>query len=406
MIEPGTRNMNSDTIVEYAKRLRVLVREHEKWRQSRTLNLLASENFASDTTRGFLSSDLSNRYTARDHFYRGTRYADEIETLAGEIARKLFKAKYADIRPLSGHTCLMILFMSFLKPTNKVITCPPKYGGYPGSSELGLGRLLSLRNINFPYDPQKMNIIPTDTKSLVSKENPEMIVFGSSFIPFPYDIKKSIPASFAGIKAYDGSHVLGLIAGDEFQDPLAEGCNVLVGSTHKSFFGPQGGLIVSNDESVYSVIEEKIFPGIVDNIHLNRVASLAYAMLEMIKFGKKYAKQVILNSKVLAKSLYELKIPVKCSSIGFTQSHQVLLAYDEKRSVNVANLLEEIDIITDVGIRLGTSEVTRLGMRKSEMEEIAEIISDAIVRMEKKQKLRRRVHKLVSEFSDPEFTIN
>ena len=98
---------------------------------------------------------------------------------------------------------------------------------------------------------------------------------------------------------------MGLIAGGEFQNPLADGCDILMGSTHKSFFGPQGGLILSNDEEKFSVIDSKVHPGIVDNIHWNRVASLAYTMLELSKFGKKYARQVISNSKSLAKSLHD-----------------------------------------------------------------------------------------------------
>lgn len=397
--------MKEDHVLEYVSTLGKLVKDHEKWRNSKTLNLMASENYASSEVRNILSSDLSNRYTARDHFYRGTKFSDAIELLAGKIARKLFRAKFADIRPISGHTCSMILFMSFLRPKSKVLTCPPKYGGYPGSSGLGLGHLLSLRNLYFPYDPEKMNIIPSQTYSLLKQKKPEMIVFGSSFIPFPYDIKKSIPENYVGVKAYDASHVLGLIAGGQFQQPLYEGCDILVGSTHKSFFGPQGGLIVSNNESIFSVIQQKIFPGIVDNIHLNRVASLTYAMLEMLKFGEKYATQVIANSKVLARSLFDLKIPVKCASVGFTNSHQVLLGYREKDSEKAANQLEAIDIITDVGVRLGTSEVTRMGMRENEMQKVAEIISDALKGNQPKKRLRRKVHMLVAEFSEPEFTL-
>ncbi len=129
--------LSEDQILDYVSRLRRSVDDHEKWRTNTTLNLLAAENFASDQTRSFLSGDLSNRYTARDHFYRGTKYADQVENLAVELAKKLFHAKFADVRPLSGHTCSIILFMSLLHPGDKVVTCPPKYGGYPGSSELG-----------------------------------------------------------------------------------------------------------------------------------------------------------------------------------------------------------------------------------------------------------------------------
>lgn len=398
--------MTEDKVIDYARKLRNAVKEHEKWRTKTTLNLIASENFASPEARSFLSSDLSNRYTARDHFYKGTRYIDEIDAFAADIAKKLYHAKFADVRPISGHTCSLALFMTFLKPGNRVVTCPPQFGGYPGSSELGLGPLLSLKNLYFPYDPSIMNIIPTETSTLLSSEKPEMTVFGSSFIPFPYEIKKAVPAGYEGIVAYDGSHVMGLIAGGEFQQPLKEGCSILMGSTHKSLFGPQGGMILSNNEEIFSKIDSKIYPGIVDNIHWNRVASLAFAMLELLKFGNKYAPQVVKNSKALASTLDELGIPVKCKSLGYTNSHQVILGFDEKDSISVASKLEEFDIITDAGIRLGTSEVTRRGMKESEMQKIAELLADAFRGNGTKDEIKKRVHRLVHEFSGVEFTLS
>ena len=233
---------SEDEIIDYVSRLRSSVSEHERWRTKTTLNLLAAENFASEGARSFLSTDLSNRYTARDKFYRGTKYAEEVEQLAVDLAKKVYGAKFADVRPLSGHTCSLILFMSFLKPGDKVVTCPPKHGGYPGSSKEGLGPLLHLKNLYFPYDPEIMNIIPDRTREYIGKESPELTVFGSSFIPFPYEIRSSLPENYSGVTAYDGSHVMGLIAGGEFQRPLTEGCSILMGSTHKTLFGPQGGL--------------------------------------------------------------------------------------------------------------------------------------------------------------------
>lgn len=382
--------------------MRRLSKDHEKWRAN-TLNLIASENFASPATRSFLSSDLSNRYTARDHFYRGSKFTDEIESLAVDIAKRLFKAKYADVRPISGHTCSLTLFLSFLKPGDSVVTCPPKYGGYPGSSELGLGKLLRLNSLYFPYDPEIMNIIPDATHSLLQKEEPQMTVFGSSFIPFPYDIRRSLPSDYRGTRVYDGSHVMGLIAGVEFQQPLEEGCSVLMGSTHKSLFGPQGGLILSNDEDVFSVIDSNIYPGIVDNIHWNRVAGLAHSMLELLKFGRKYARQVVSNSRTLAKALHDLGVPVRCSSAGYTKSHQVLLGYDERESVKIANRLERVDIITDIGIRLGTSEATRHGMKEKEMEVIASLIFDCVEKRASSANIAKRVHRLTKDFQEIEF---
>jgi glycine hydroxymethyltransferase len=396
---------NETFVIDYVKKLRRAVKEHERWRTNETLNLIPSENFASPGTRSFLSSDLSNRYSAPDHFYRGTRLSDDVEELAKEVARKLYHCKFVSVRPLSGHTCSMIAFMSLLNPGNSVVTCPPKFGGYPGSSEEGLGPLLQLRNLYFPYDPEKMNVIPEDSRNLLRSEKPEMVVFGSSFIPFPYDIKESVPEEYGGYNIYDGSHVMGLIAGGKFQDPLNEGSSILMGSTHKTLFGPQGGIILSNDIDVFTKIEARIFPGIVDNIHLNRVASLAFALLELLKFGREYASQVVRNSKKLAKSLVDLSTSVKCKNIGFTESHQVLLGYDEAKSVKIANLLERIDVIADVGVRIGTSEVTRRGMKEDEMEDIAEIISDAIKGRATKENLKGRVHHLVKEFNGLQYSL-
>lgn len=398
--------MNDTEIISYVKQLRRFVNEHEKWRTKQTLNLISSENFASPETRSFLSTDLSNRYSAPDHFYRGTRRSDEIEELAKKVARKLYHSKFASVRPLSGHTCSLIVFMSLLQPGDKIVTCPPKHGGYPGSSEEGLGPLLHLKNLYFPFDPEKMNIIPQETRQLLSSEQPEMTVFGSSFIPFPYRIRESLPDGYCGYRIYDGSHVMGLIAGEKFQDPLREGCSILMGSTHKSLFGPQGGIILSNDEEVFSKVDTKIFPGIVDNIHWNRVAALTFAMLELLKFGRAYASQIVSNSKKLAVCLDELGIEVKCKEVGYTESHQVLLSYDEDESIKIADSLEELDIITDIGIRLGTSEVTRRGMKENEMQKIAEILSDAIRKKASKDNLRKRVHRLVKEFDGIEYSFS
>jgi glycine hydroxymethyltransferase len=399
-------SVSEGEIIDYVSKLRHTVNEHEKWRTKTTLNLLAAENFASEGTRSFLSTDLSNRYTARDKFYRGTKYADEVEQIAVDLAKKLYGVKYADVRPLSGHTCSLILFMSFLKPGDKVVTCPPKYGGYPGTSEEGLGPLLHLKNLYFPYNPEIMNIIPAQSKEFIRTESPELSVFGSSFIPFPYDIRSSLPENYSGVTVYDGSHVMGLIAGGEFQRPLSEGCSILMGSTHKTLFGPQGGLILSNDEEVFSVLDTKVFPGIIDNVHLNRVAGLAFALIELLKFGRQYAAQIVRNSKILAKTLDELGVPVKCKSVGFTKSHQVLLGYGTEESVDIADRLQDLDIVADTGIRVGTAEVTRRGMKENEMEKIGSIIADALIQKRPRDEIRSRVHNLVSEFGSIEFALN
>ena len=146
-----------------------------------------------------------------------------------------------------------------------------------------------------------------------------------------------------------------------------------------------------------------------DNIHVNRVASLCLALIELMKYGSKYASQVIRNSQMLAKSLAELGVQVKCQKYGFTKSHQVLLDYDVGKSKRIADFLEECDIITDEGVRLGTSEVTRRGMKEHEMERIASMIAKAINSSSANYALARsvkgEVHKLVNEFQSIEYSM-
>ena len=251
-----------------------------------------------------------------------------------------------------------------------------------------------------------MNIVPESSRRMIQSENPQMTIFGSSFIPFPYDIAGALPKSYKGVRVYDGSHVMGLIAGGEFQQPLREGCSVLMGSTHKSFFGPQGGLILSNDPEVFSAIDDKVYPGIVDNIHWNRVASLCFTLLELLRFGRVYASQVVKNSKALAKTLDDLGVPVKCRAQGYTKSHQVLLGFkSEQESRRIARKLQAHDIITDTGIRLGTSEVTRRGMREQEMDEIAHLIYDVLSACRSSDYIKKRVHKMARDFQRVEFTL-
>ena len=268
----------------YPERLSKVVRQHQEWRTKECLNLIPSENRGSPQMRSMFLADLGGRYNAPDRFYRGTKYADELLSITEEIARKVFGARYADVRSLSGHTADMAVLLSLTAAGDKILSVHPDNGGYPGITHLGLGSLLKLQNLYFPYDDRSVNIEPKESAQLIRSAGPKVVFFGSSFIPFPHPAKQLSNVA-DGTCVYDGSHVLGLIAGGEFQDPLREGCSLLIGSTHKSFPGPQGGIILSNDEEAFNRVAGKIHPGIVDNIHLDRVAALAVALIEMLQFG-------------------------------------------------------------------------------------------------------------------------
>lgn len=381
-----------------------IIEKHEKWREKECLNLIPSENVMSSAVRRLLSSEFAHRYTARDRFYMGIRFTDEIEQYGEKLAKEVFKADTADLRPLSGHIADLIFLAAFSKPSDKLMCISPDDGGYPGMWTDGLAKLLDLTTVAFPFSKHDMNIRVKEAEDAIRHFKPKIVIFGASYITFPYPVKvlSRIAHENGAIVGYDGSHVIGLIAGGEFQDPLREGACALFSSTHKSFFGPQGGIILADKEHG-EIIKEKIYPACVDNAHWNRIAALTLALAEMKEFGKAYTEQVIRNSKTLAKALYDYGFPVVCRHLGFTQSHQTILSYngyEEGRAF--AEKLQEANIIVDCAVRIGTCEVTRRGMKEGEMVKTAELIKRTIDE-EKTEKIRKDVAKLCSEFQKVEY---
>lgn len=397
--------LSSTSSYQYLSRLENAVKQHETWRTGECLNMIASENFSSPQTRGMLVSDFANRYTAPDKFYRGARFMDEVQALAEEVARKVYNAKYADVRPTSGHAADIALLLTLVNRGDKIVSVGVENGGYPGISHLGLGKILGLKNLYFAFDDKEYNIDAKATKRMLELERPKLVIFGSSFIPFPQPVREVSSAVEDAVCVYDGSHVMGLLAGGEFQDPLREGCSLLLGSTHKSLPGPQGGLILGNNEEVFKRVSSQIHPGIIDNVHWNRVAALAVSLLEMMQFGKSYAQAVVRNSQALGKGLADRGIAVKGAALGYSKSHQVLLECDKARGQLYAKRLEDANIIIDNGGRVGTAEATRMGMGPAEMDQVAELMALAIHGKKPSDFIKKKVRSLIKDYRTPRYVL-
>ncbi|MER3601833.1 MAG: hypothetical protein C4339_03840 [Nitrososphaerota archaeon] len=380
--------------------LLALVRAHEEWRGKRCINLIPSENVTSPAVRGLLSSDFGHRYTAPDGFYMGTRYTDEVERLGRRVAAELFGAEDADLRPISGHVAAMSVLLSFVRPGGLAAMVSPEQGGYPGLSHLGLAGLLGIRTLYYPFDEQVMAIRAEEALELLAKADADLLILGASFIIYPHPVGKL--ATLGRPLVYDGSHVLGLMAGHAFQEPLKEGALVLYGSTHKSFWGPQGGLLLFSNEDVAARVRAALYPSLVDNAHWNRIAALTYALLEARAFAREYAQRVVRNANALAKALDELGIAVKRTLGSYTYSHQVLL---RDARPQLPERLERASIIVDRGIRLGVCEVTRRGMGQGEMELLAELIAE-VAKGRDPEEVRPRVEKLAAEHDHIGFTFS
>jgi glycine hydroxymethyltransferase len=383
-----------------------LTQKHEKWRAKECINLIPSENVTSPAVRSLLSSDFGHRYTSPDKFYFGTHLMDEIEEYGEKLAKDIFRSETADLRPLSGHIANLIFLACFTKPKDTILCISPSDGGYPGISEHGIPGFLGLKITNFPFSKEQMNIKTEETVDLILRLNPKVVIFGTSLFLFPHPIQKIAETAneINALVAYDGSHVLGLIGGGDFQDPLREGASVLFGSTHKSFFGPQGGIILAKRE-YGEIIKERIHPAFVDNAHWNRIAALTLSLAEMKAYGKEYAQQVVKNAQTLAKALAEYNFPVACQNMGYTKSHQVFLDYGGyKQGRQIAEKLEKANIIADCGVRLGVCEVTRRGMKEEEMQKIADLVKRIVVDKEQAHLVKKEVVKFANEFLGIKFT--
>lgn len=380
-----------------------IIRAHEKYR-GKTLNLIPSENILSLKVLKALSTDLAGRYALRPEFYAGTRYIHELWSYAEEITRKLFKVEHVLLEPLSGHVAAILVSHTFGK-NRRIATLPSEYGGYPGYEKIKIPDLVGAELVELPVSKEYYTPLIEEGIRVIEEHKPELVVLGGSMILFPHPVGEfsKIVHGYGGILAYDASHVLGLIAGGVFQDPISEGADIVYASTHKTFPGPQGAVVLTNDPELYKKLSENIYHKIVDNIHLNRLAAYAVAVEEMLKYGQSYAKKVVENAKHLASSLDSLGIRLKARDKGYTESHQIILDIpDDEARIKVRDRLEECGIIADAGVRFGTNEVTRRGMGKREMEKIAKLIHRAL-EGEDPRKVKREVQILIKKFSTVKF---
>lgn len=405
-----------------------LLRRHHRWFH-KAIPLIASENVPSPAVREAVASDFGNRYAEGwpgERVYAGCQYIDQVEFVCLDLMKKLFNAEFVDIRPISGVVANLVVYTAFTEPGDVMMALSIPAGGHitMGKKKLG-GTAGAVRGLQVEYlalDYKELNIDVDKTKQRVERlvdkgTPPKLVMFGASVFPFPHPVKElaDVFHEVGATVGYDAAHVAGLIAGGVFQDPLREGADVMSLSTHKTLFGPQHGGVVSW-ERYADGIKRAAFPGMVSNHHLHAVAGVAVACAEMLEFGKEYVGQVVRNAKALGEALYERGFHVLAEHKGFTESHVVLvdiLKYGDggtiEEELEKANIIINRNLLPwDIkegrhfehpgGIRLGASEVTRLGMGESEMVEVAEFIKRVIIDKENVKTVAKDVAEFRNEF--------
>jgi len=409
---------------KHVKAIYDYVRLQNEWRL-RTINLIASENVCSNTVRKLAGSDFAHRYAEGhpgERYYQGTEYIDKIESDLRNDFKTLFRCAHADVRPISGTNANEAVFSSFINPGDIVMVNSTPGGGHISHHLAGSVGKFTRNVIDFPLADDGFHIDVAKTKDLIRICRPKMLIFGRSLFLFPEPIGElyDICQEYGIIIVYDAAHVLGLIAGGKFQDPIGEGAYIVTGSTHKTFFGTQRGVILSNmGANEWQKVDKGAFPGSSSNHHLDTLVGLAVATQEIISFGREYSEQVVRNAKALGRAMKKEGFDVLCEEHDFTESHQIAVNVARFGGGKmVANLLKENDIILNMnilpheplrnvtnpdGIRIGVQEMTRFGMKEQEMEYIAKLIRECII---DGKEVREEVNRFRSNYTEVKYSFD
>ncbi|MGB9636543.1 MAG: serine hydroxymethyltransferase [Thermoplasmata archaeon] len=417
------RYMNEEVAEEMFNNVlfvREQIAQHHKWFEN-ALPMIASENLISPLAREMLISDFCDRYAEGlpgARYYQGNIYVDKVELKAIELAKRLFKCEFADVRPISGTVANLAVLFAFTKPGD-VITVPNvSDGAHISSAKFGAVGVRGVTGMPYPFNVKEMCIDVDGAAKLIRETKPKLALFGMSVFLFPAPLKELKPVldEVGAVVWYDAAHVLGLIAGGKFQDPLREGADVITGSTHKTLPGPQHGIILANpkDEKMKNKLTYAVFPGVTSNHHLHAMAALCISLAEHMVFGKEYAEQIVKNAKALGQAMYELGFDVLCPHKGFTESHTLAVdvsklgggavcveAMEKANIIANKNLLPWDDVnaaLNPSGIRLGVQELTRIGMKESEMKEVAYLLKKICIDKKEPEEVKKDVIALKSGF--------
>ena len=408
--------------------------ENHVWRQEQCVNLIPSENTPSRAVRLLSGSDPACRYAEHKKilafyekevfYYQGTKFIDQVERMLAEEMRAYFGCTEVETRTLSGQMSNMAVFSALMDWKNRFDRKnEAKRLGYVMNNHIIKGGHLSAQPmgalhdyiaidpvtekpavVNFPVcrdNPYKMDV--EETKKLLDRYRPELIIFGKSMVLHKEPVaqirqfvdEQKIPTTIM----YDMAHVLGLI-GDHFQNPFQEGAEIVTGSTHKTFFGPQRGVIGVNYKEedlkygLWKTIESRTFPGSVSNHHLGTQLGMLMAAYEMNQFRDAYQSAIIRNAKSFARSLksYGLDV-VGDPAIDYTETHQVIVSVGYGEGAEIAERLEQNNVIVNYqatpdeegftasgALRMGVSEMTRFGFEEKDYDQLASLMADCILR--------------------------
>ena len=394
-----------------------LVKKHNSWRRFEAVNLIASENVMSPLAEAVYLSDMMHRYAEGrpgKRYYQGLVYVDEVEVLAQGLMSQLFKVRFVEPRVVSGTIANAVAFSAVATVGDKAAVASIQAGAHISHTEKGVLGALGIKTVEIPFDIDAWNLDVDRARKIIECEKPRLVVLGASAYLFPHPTKEvaDVAHSVGAAVIHDVAHTLGLVAGEKWPNPIHEGADIVTASTHKTFPGPQGGVVMTDSEELFKHVSNNVLK-FVSNHHLHRLPALAITTIEMMCFGKEYANQVIRNAKRFAESLAAEGFRVVAEHLGYTASHIVLVDISKQcPAAKAAKLLEEANIIANKnllpwdylnpdnpsGLRFGVQEMTRFGMKEQDFEEIAKFIREVLIDKKDPREVKAKVIELRRQY--------
>ena len=378
-------------------RLDQLVEENRVIHERDCFNLNPATNVMNPRAEAMLSAGLGSRPSLGypgDKYEMGLEAIEEIEVIAAELCAEIFAAQYAEIRVASGAMANLYGFMAVTKPGDAIIVPPASIGGHVTHHDAGCAGLYGLDIYQAPVAADGYTVDVDGLRALANTIQPKLITIGGSLnmVPHPVSDIRSVADAVNAKVLFDAAHQCGIIAGGAWPNPLNQGAHLMTMSTYKSLGGPAGGLIVSNDPEIAERLDDIAFPGMTANFDAAKSAALAITMLDWRDHGKAYGSAMVELATTLANALVDNDLPVYGKGFGYTQSHQFAVeaapfggGQAASRKLRKAGFLAcgiglpGEPVAGDMnGLRIGTPELVRWGVKPDHCDKLAALIARAL----------------------------
>jgi glycine hydroxymethyltransferase len=402
-----------------------LAQENHRLHDIEGINLNPATNILNPRAEKLLSSGMGSRASLGhpgDKYETGLGAIEQIEIITQELACEVFGSTYAEFRVPSGAIANLYAFMATTEPHDTIIAPPASIGGHVTHHKGGSAGLYRLNTISAPVDQTGYTIDIDALRTLAHEVKPKLITVGGSLNLFHHPIAqvRAIADEVGAKVLFDAAHLCGMIAGKVWPQPLVEGAHLMTFSTYKSLGGPAGGLIVTNDDEIAQKLDAIAYPGLTANFDAAKTAALGITLQDWKSVGRDYAQMMVKTSQALAQHLQNLGVNIFAADKGFTTSHQfAILAAPYGGGQTAARRMGEAGLLAcgiglpieqvegDLnGLRIGTPEIVRIGMKVEQMKDLAGFIARSLDTNVEPKSIQREITEWRKQFSGVHYTVD